>query len=65
MLKENKRSTGLKGHVGIKDSSLTSCQKGTYLHINSLIIEQIKINNGRGKQPYKCGYVNSHNKNYT
>ena len=48
----NKRPTGLNGHLSIRDSTLTSCQKGTYLHINSYIIEKIKINNGIRKHLY-------------
>ena len=35
----NKRPTGLNGHLSIKDFTLNSCQKGAYLHINSPIIE--------------------------
>ena len=35
----NKRPTGLNGHLSIRDFSLTSCQKGLYLYINSPIIE--------------------------
>ena len=45
---QDKRPTGLKDHLSIRDSTLTSCQKGSYLHINGIIIEQININNGRG-----------------
>ena len=44
----DKKPTGLKDHLSIRDSTLTSCQKGSYLHINRIIIEQININNGRG-----------------
>ena len=36
---ENKRPTGLNGHLSIGDFTLTSCQKGSYLYINSPIIE--------------------------
>ena len=35
----NKRPTGLNGHLSIRDFTLTSCQKGSYLYINSPIIE--------------------------
>ena len=36
----NKQETyGLHVHLSIRDSTLTSCQKGSYLHINSCIIE--------------------------
>ena len=31
---DNKRPTGLNGHLSIGDFTLTSCQKGAYLHIN-------------------------------
>ena len=41
--KKEKRPNGLNGHLSIRDSTLTSCQKGSYLHINRTIIEQIKI----------------------
>ena len=34
----NKRPTGLKGHPSFRDFTLTTCQRGTYLHINSPII---------------------------
>ena len=34
-----KRPTGLNGHLSIRDFTLTSCQKGAYLYINSPIIE--------------------------
>ena len=34
----NKRTTGLNGHLSIRDFTLNSCQKGAYLHINSPII---------------------------
>ena len=37
-LKKTKRSKGLNGHLSI-ETALTSCQKGSYLHINSCIIE--------------------------
>ena len=37
--KFNKRPTGLNGHLSIRDFTLTSCQKGSYLYINSPIIE--------------------------
>ena len=36
---KNKRSTGLNGHLSIRDFTLTSCQKGSYLYINSPNIE--------------------------
>ena len=32
-------------HLSIINSTLNSCQKGSYLHINRPIIESIKINN--------------------
>ena len=35
----NKRPTGLNGHLSIRDFTLTSCQKGSYLYINNPIIE--------------------------
>ena len=34
---ENKKLIGLNGHLSIKDSTLTSCQNGSYLHTNSPI----------------------------
>ena len=37
-IKNNKRPTGLNGHLSIRDFTLNSCQKGAYLHINSPII---------------------------
>ena len=40
----------------IGDSTLTSCLKCSFLHINSFIIEYIKINNGIGKQDYYMTY---------
>ena len=43
----NKRPTGPYGHLRIRDCTLTSCQKGSYLHVNRPIIVQININNGR------------------
>ena len=36
---DNKRPTGLNGHLSIRDFTLTSCQRGSYLDINSPIIE--------------------------
>ena len=36
---EDKRPSGLNGHLSIRDFSLTSCQRGSYLYINSPIIE--------------------------
>ena len=39
MFKLNKRPTGLNGHLSIRDFTLTSCQKGSYLYINNPIIE--------------------------
>ena len=36
---QDKRPTGLNGHLSIRDFTLTSCQKGSYLYINSPIIE--------------------------
>ena len=44
---KNKRPTCLNSHLSIRDSTLTSCQKGSYFHIYRPIIEHIKINNGR------------------
>ena len=44
------RPTGLNGHLIIRDSTPTSCQKGSYLHNDSPVIEWIKFNNGLGKQ---------------
>ena len=41
----NKMPMVLNGHLSNGDSRLTSCQKGSYLHFNRPIIEQIKINN--------------------
>ena len=38
LLNENKRPTGLYGHLSIRDFTLNSCKKGAYLHINSPII---------------------------
>ena len=35
----NKRPTGLNGHLSIRDFTLASCQKGSYLYIISPIIE--------------------------
>ena len=35
----NKRSTGPNGHLSIRDFTLTSCQRGSYLYINSPIKE--------------------------
>ena len=35
----NKRPTGPKGHLSIRNSTLTYCQKGSYLHITSPIME--------------------------
>ena len=35
----NKRSTGLRGLLSYRDFTLTSCQKGSHLHINSPILE--------------------------
>ena len=43
----NKRPTGLNGHLSIRDFQLTSCQRGSYLYINS---PSQKINDGIGKQ---------------
>ena len=36
-LAENKRPTGLNGHLSIRDYTLTSCQKDSCLYINSPI----------------------------
>ena len=36
---KNKRPTGLNGHLSIGDFTPTSCQKGSYLYINSPIID--------------------------
>ena len=53
LLKINKRPTGIKDHLSIRDSTLNSCQKGSYLQFNRPIIEHIKINNGsKGKLHY-------------
>ena len=49
-LTDCKRPTGLNGHLSIRDFTLTSCQKGSYLNINSPIKELMKINDGIGKQ---------------
>ena len=43
----NKRPKGLNGHLSIRDFTLSSCQKGAYLHINRPIkiinkIQQLK-----------------------
>ena len=46
-----KRPAVLNGHLILRDFTATSCQKGSYLHINIHIIEKIK-NNGIGKQHY-------------
>ena len=46
----NKRPTGLNCHLSIRDLTPTSCQKVSYLYINSPIIELMKINDGIGKQ---------------
>ena len=57
--KIKKRPTGLNGHLSIRDFTLTSCQRSSYLHINRSIIEWIKNNNGRGKLQYNhliCTY---------
>ena len=43
--KINKRPVGLTGHLSI--TSLRNCQKGSYLHIITHIIEYTKINNGK------------------
>ena len=40
---ETKLPICLNGHLSIKDSTLTSCQEGSYLNINSPIIEGIKL----------------------
>ena len=36
---KNKRPTGLNGHLSIRYFTLTSCQKGSYLHKKGPIIE--------------------------
>ena len=36
---KNKRPMGLNGRLSIRDFTLTSCQKDSYLYINSPIIE--------------------------
>ena len=46
---EEQGPTGLHGHQYVRDSSLTSSQKGSYLHVDRPIIKCIKINNDRGK----------------
>ena len=52
MCRKNKRPRGIKGYLSIRNFSLTSCQKSSYLHISSHIIEKIKINNGIKEQHY-------------
>ena len=47
-----KKPTGLNGHTSISDFTPTSCQKDSYLYINSPIIECMKINDGIGKQDH-------------
>ena len=50
-----KRPTWLNGHLSIRDSTLTSCQKGSLiliLHIDRSIFKKIKINSGRGQLHY-------------
>ena len=37
--KKNKRLLGLNRHLSIRDSTTTSCQKGSYLNVNRPIIE--------------------------
>ena len=39
MLKKNEKPICLNGHLSIRDFTLTSCQKSSYLYINSPIIE--------------------------
>ena len=48
--RHNKRPICLIIHLSIRDFTLTSCQRGSYLYINSPIIEYMKINDGIGKQ---------------
>ena len=38
-MNEEKRTTDLNGHLSIRDSTVTSCQKGSHLHINRPLIE--------------------------
>ena len=40
------RPTDLNGHMSIRNVTLHSCQKGSYLHINKPIIEWINFNRG-------------------
>ena len=40
------RPTDLNGHKSIRNVTLHSCQKGSYLHINNPIIERINFNRG-------------------
>ena len=49
--KENKRPTGLNGHSSIRDLTLTSCQKGSYLY-QQPHQNLININGGKGKQDH-------------
>ena len=37
--KKNKRPSGLNGHLSIRDFTLTSCQRCSYLYINSPVID--------------------------
>ena len=41
--RKNKRPTGFNGHLSKRDFTLTFCQKGSYLHNNSPIMEKIKV----------------------
>ena len=45
---ENNRPTGLNVYMGIRDFTLISCQKHSYLHINS----KLKSNNGMEREHY-------------
>ena len=38
--RHNKRHKGLNRHLSIRDSTMTSCQKSSYLHISCPIIQQ-------------------------
>ena len=43
---------GFNGHLSNRDSTLTSCPKGSYVHSNRLDNHRkLKINNGNGKHP--------------
>ena len=50
--KKEKRPNGLNGHLSIRDSTLTSCQKGSYWHISCPIIEY-----NRNQQWHRKGII--------